>query len=181
VEELTNRHGADDLVFTFSRYKVASAGLQAIAPRSPVLKVPAHDVTEDWLAQQFAELRQDQEMALHSSVEHRGHVFHIPMVDFIGRPDTHRVSYVISVLVSAVGLSHRLAVFDTGRSFHGYFTELLPAEGWPHYLGQLLLCNEEELLCTQSSTSTFISKTAAFQPSHTKKSSSLLQARLLVA
>jgi len=45
-----------ELIFTYSRYEVAQPGLQAAAPRSAVLRVPACDVTPNWLVDRLAEL-----------------------------------------------------------------------------------------------------------------------------
>jgi hypothetical protein len=141
VQEIAARHGAD-LVFTYSHYRVAPPGQQASAPRSAVLRVAAHDVTPEWLAGRFAELSPHQEMAWHSLVECKGVVFHIPMVDFIGRPAHSLVFEVSRMLTGEMGLSGHLVFFDTGRSFHGYFPDLIPDHAWPKYLGQLLLFNK---------------------------------------
>src|SRR5579862_2202184 len=85
VEQIAVHHGGD-LIFTYSRYQVAAPGHQAAAPRSDVLQVPAGNITPDWLAERFAELGPNQEMACHSWVQCRGMGFHIPMIDFIDRP-----------------------------------------------------------------------------------------------
>lgn len=143
LEEITARY-TTDLVFTYSHYRVASPGLQAEAPRSVAFRVSARDVTPEWLAQQFGELSPDQELAWHSRVEYKGSVFHIPMIDFIGRP-AHRLVFQLNrMLTGEIGLSGHLVLFDTGRSFHGYFPGLIPEHAWPQYLGQLLLFNEED-------------------------------------
>jgi hypothetical protein len=143
VEEIAARHGAD-LIFTYSRYEVAPPGLQAIAPRTPVLRVPACDITPDWIAHRFAELGPNEEMAWHSRVECRGVGFHIPMIDFVGRPP-HSVLFELDRMLAAeMGLTGHLVLFETGRSFHGYFPDLIPEHAWPKYLGQLLLRNEHD-------------------------------------
>jgi hypothetical protein len=143
VEEIVARHGAD-LVFTYSRYEVAPPRLQATAPRSEVLRVLACDVTPDWLADRFAELGPNEEMAWHSRVEGRGVGFHIPMIDFIGRPAHSELCEVIRMLTAETGLSGHFVCFETGRSFHGYFSDLIPDDAWPKYLGQLLLLSEHD-------------------------------------
>lgn len=141
VEELVARRGAE-LIFTYSRYEVAEPGLQAIAPRSAVLRVPACDVTPDWLADRFAELGPNEEMAWHSWVECKGIGFHIPMIDFIGQPDHSILCELSRMLVTEMGLNGHFVFFETGRSFHGYFPDLMPERTLPEYLGQLLLLNE---------------------------------------
>jgi hypothetical protein len=141
VEKIVARYGAD-LIFTYSRYEVAPPGLQALAPRSPVLRVPACDVTSDWIADRFAELGPNEEMAWHSWVECRGVGSHIPMVDFVGRPPHSVVCELGHMLAAEMGLSSHLVLFETGRSFHGYFPDLISEHVWPKYLSQLLLMNE---------------------------------------
>ena len=141
LEQIVARHGTD-MIFTYSRYKVASPGLQAASPRSDVLRVPACDVTLDWIGGRLAELGPNEEMAWHSWVECGGLVFHIPMVDFVGRPVHPILSRLGRMLRAEMGLSGGLALFDTGRSFHGYFPDLIPDRAWPKYLGHLLLLNE---------------------------------------
>jgi hypothetical protein len=143
VEEIANRHGAD-LIFTYSRYEVAPPGLQAVAPRSAVLRVPARDVTPDWIAHRFEELGPNEEMAWHSWVKCEDVGFHIPMIDFVDRPDRSVLCQLGPLLEAEMGLRGSLALFDTGRSFHGYFPDLIPERGWPKYLGQLLLLNEHD-------------------------------------
>jgi len=143
VEEIAARHGAG-LIFTYSRYRVAPPGQQAAAPRTLVLRVAGHEVTPEWLAERLAELRPHQEIAWHSWVESNGAVFHIPMIDFVGRPPDDLIFEVSRMLTGEMGLSGHLVLFDTGRSFHGYFPDLLPEHAWSKYLGQLLLFNEDE-------------------------------------
>jgi hypothetical protein len=124
VKEIAARHGAD-LIFTYSRYEVAPPGLQATAPRTPVLRVPARDITPDWIANRFAELGPNEEMAWHSKVECRGFGFHIPMIDFVGRPPYSVLCQLDRILAAEMSLSRHLVLFKTGRSFHGYFPDLI--------------------------------------------------------
>jgi hypothetical protein len=143
VEKIVARWGAD-LIFTYSRYEVAPPGLQALAPRSAVLRVPACDVTTDWIGDRFAELGPNEEMAWHSWVESRGVGSHIPMIDFVGRPPHSVLHELGRMLAAEMGLSGHLVLFETGRSFHGYFPDLIPEHAWPKYLSQLLRLNEHE-------------------------------------
>ena|ERR1700733_7585693 len=132
----------DGLIFTYSRYEVAKPGLQAIAPRSAVLRVAACDVTPDWLVDRLAELGPTEEMAWHSWVECSGVGFHIPMIDFVSRPAPLVFRDLDRRLVAEMGLGDHFVFFETGRSFHGYFPNLIPEDAWPRYLGRLLLLNE---------------------------------------
>jgi hypothetical protein len=143
LEKIFARHGTD-LMFTYSRYEVAPPGLQAVAPRSAVLRVPASDVTLSWIGDRFAELGPREEMAWHSWVECRGVGLHIPMIDFIGRPARAVLCHLSGMLSVEMSLKGSLVLFDTGRSFHAYFPDLIPEGSWAKYLGQLLLLNEHD-------------------------------------
>lgn len=141
VEQIVARRGTE-LIFTYSRYEVAAAGLQATAPRSDVLRVPACDVTPEWLVERFAELGPTEELAWHSWVEYKGAGFHIPMIDFVSRPAPSVLHELGSTLAAEMDLNGQFVFFDTGRSFHGYFPDLIAEHAWPRYLGQLLILNE---------------------------------------
>jgi len=132
-----------NLIFTYSRYEVASPGLQAVAPRSPVLRVSGTEITPDWIIHRLAELGPNEEMAWHSWVECKGVGFHIPMIDFAGRPARSVFCEVSRVLAAEMGIHADLVLFDTERSFHGYFVDVLSEQAWSKYLGQLLLLNED--------------------------------------
>lgn len=143
MDEITARHGSN-LIFTYSRYEIAPPGFQARAPRSPLLRVSGAEITPDWIAHRLAELGPQEELAWHSWVEGSGLGFHIPMIDFVGRPAPSVLCEVNRTVAAETGLSGHLVLFETGRSFHGYFPDLLPEHAWPKYLGQLLLFNEDK-------------------------------------
>lgn len=143
VEKIVARWGSD-LIFTYSRYEVAPPGFQALAPRSPVLQVSACDITPDWIADRFAELSPKEELAWHSWVECRGVDCHIPMIDFVGRPRYSTICALGQMLAAEISFAGDLALFNTGRSFHGYFPDLIPEHSWPRYLGHLLLLNQHD-------------------------------------
>jgi hypothetical protein len=133
---------AADVIFTYSRYEVAEPGHQASARRSAVLRVDSRDITPDWLADRFGELAPNEEMAWHSFVECGGVGFHIPMIDFVNKPaQALRVGHI---LAADLGLSERFFIFETGRSLHGYFADLISEQAWPKYLGRLLVINEQD-------------------------------------
>ncbi len=143
VDEIVTHRG-EELVFTYSRYEVAQPGLQAAARRSAVLRVPACDVTPNWLVNRLGELGPTEEMAWHSWVECKGVGLHIPMIDFISAPDPSGLREIDRMLTGKVGLKGHFVFFHTGRSFHGYLPDLIPEHAWPKYLGQLLLLNEDD-------------------------------------
>lgn len=143
VEEIVARRGVE-LVLTYSYYTVAPPGLQDRAPRSEVFRVPACSVTQNWLDARVDELSPNQEIALHSKVECDGASFHIPMVDFVGRPDDALIWEIVHILKVEMCLCGHLVIFGTGRSFHGYFTDLIREREWHRYLGLLLLLNRND-------------------------------------
>jgi hypothetical protein len=143
VKRIADRRGGD-LVFTYSRYQIAAPGLQESAPRSEVLRVSAHDVTEDWLNDRFAELSPNEEMAWHSWVECKGTGFHIPMIDFVERPSDSILYDIDRTLVTKMGLRGKFLFFETGRSLHAYFPDLISEPDWRKYLGRLLVLNRHE-------------------------------------
>jgi hypothetical protein len=143
VEDIAASLGAG-LTFTYSRYQVAPPGLQAVAPRSSVLRASGCDVTPRWLADRLAELSPCEEMAWHSTVEYKGDCFHIPMIDFISRPSKSALDELGRALAAEIGVDGDFAFFETGRSFHGYLPGLIPQNAWPKYLGLLLIVNEQD-------------------------------------
>jgi hypothetical protein len=140
MEQIIACYGPD-LVFTYSRYEIAPPGLQAAARRSPVLRVRATELSPEWLADRLAELGRTEEMAWHSWVERKGIGFHVPMIDFVNQPDQSALRD-ISMIVSEIGLQGDFVIYETGRSFHGYFPGLIPQHTWPAYLGRLLLVDQ---------------------------------------
>jgi hypothetical protein len=85
-------------------------------------------------------------MAWHSHVEYKGEVFHIPMIDFAGRPRLEELQRVGRRLAAAMDVGGDFIFFDTGRSYHGYSAELIPEKAWNGYLGELLLLNQPDVL-----------------------------------
>jgi hypothetical protein len=143
IENIIARHGAG-LTFTYSRYEVAQPGLQATAPRSPVLKVRARDITPDWVIDRFSELKSNEEIAWHSWVEREGAGFHIPMIDLVNSPSSSRLRKLSQILVTELSLDGDFVFFETGHSFHGYFPGLIPEPTWLKFLGQLLVLEEHD-------------------------------------
>ena len=99
-----------------------------------------------WLAERFAELRPNEEMAWHSWAEWRGVGSHIPMIDFVSRPDPSVLIELSRILTAVMGLRGDFVFFETGRSFHGYFPDLIPEHAWVKYLEQLLSLNGQDRL-----------------------------------
>lgn len=81
------------------------------------------------------------EVALHSRIEISGKIYHIPMVDFNVVSDIEKVSLRIKQLKV---MDKPLYIYHSGRSFHGYYLDLLCEAEWYKYLGSLLLLNDRK-------------------------------------
>jgi len=136
-------HCGRDLTFTYSRYEIANPGFQAIAPRSDVLRVRATDLTSAWLSERLSDLKPNEELAWHSRVDHGHSAFHIPMIDLVGWHSESDLRGLGQTLAAEMKLQGDFIFFNTGRSFHGYFPDLISEQDWPMYLGKLLLSNQD--------------------------------------
>lgn len=144
IEEIIDRYG-HDLVFTYSRYEVGPPGQQAARRCSdPPLRVRARDVSREWLMDQLAQLGASEELAWHSYVDGLDRPVHIPMLDFVGRHDAAVLRGVGPSVGGQATADRGFFCFDTGRSYHGYGTELIPRDAWYRFLGNLLLLNQHD-------------------------------------
>ena len=96
------------------------------------------------LAERYEELSRTlgdgEEIAFHSSVNGAaGETLHIPMIDFHGASIDEHVPE-LEALLSEWGIP-RMALFSSGRSFHGYGLALFDAKEWVRFMGRLLLLN----------------------------------------
>ena len=96
---------------------MAQPGIPAAAPRSDVLRVPARDLTPDWLVDRLAELGPTEELAWHSRVEYKGVGFHIPMIDFVSRPAHSALHRLGSMLATEMDLSGHFVSSTQGGLF----------------------------------------------------------------
>ena len=86
------------------------------------------------------------ELALHSNVEVVGNEsLHLVMVDMSTTARAH-----LEKLRAFLGdnFYQQIAWYSSGRSFHGYGTELLPQQDWYKFMGLLLLANQPHLGAT---------------------------------
>jgi hypothetical protein len=104
-------------------------------------EVDAADVTSDWVHDQGALLQEGWELALNSIVKDvRGRSKHIGMIDFVGRPPIDDILDRVRTMVGR-NASLNMQLYDSGRSIHGYVTELIGPSEWHKFLGRLLLMN----------------------------------------
>ncbi len=135
LDLLTERYG-NNLLVEFSIYE-DRPGL--IDDRRRVFSMPASEVTNTWIAESFGSLAPRNELALNSCVVLPGGVAaHIPMVDFSTQAlaQTNKLQAVLPEK-----LFDKMIWFDSGRSFHGYGTELITPKQWVELMGRLLLAN----------------------------------------
>jgi hypothetical protein len=128
--------GRPELVLEFSKYVHAGSGKTL---SREIIHVAARDLSEEWLSDVMSSLRNRQELALHSRVEDGGHVYQIPLVDFINAGSVSEARTRMAGIDRLLGKD--LMLFDSGNSFHGYYFRLIEEVHWYKYLGSLLLCN----------------------------------------
>ena len=103
--------------------------------------VDAAEVTDDWLSSQLEGLPEGWELAFNSTIrDDRGRTHHVGLIDFAED----------ATIISAQSAVHRmlgddalrsLSIYDSGRSYHGYISELMIPKEWRSFLGRLLLMN----------------------------------------
>lgn len=131
----------EEAIFTFSKYVYTPDSLM---DERELIRVSGDDLTADWVTCTIASLRQDQELALHSSVRIGERNWHIPMIDFsleeaISQNVFDRMSRYLPK-----PLMLNMAVYSSGRSFHAYSTTLLGPKDWYDFMGRLLLINPRD-------------------------------------
>lgn len=135
---LFQKHDAE---FTFSRYVYTP---DSLFDEREIFSLRGDQITEDKIAKEIESLRNDQELAFHSTVRIGGKNLHIPMIDFsIEDPITATIFDRMSrYLPKALMLN--MAIYASGRSFHAYSTTLLSPKEWHIYMGKLLLINPRD-------------------------------------
>lgn len=125
-----------ELSLEFSRY--VHLGLGRTLSRE-IFHVQARYLDDAWLADEMSRLTGAQELALHSRVIYKDRIYHIPMVDFAEAGSTELL--VSKMRAVRHSLSVDIALYNSGRSVHGYYFCLVDEKDWYRYLGRLLLCN----------------------------------------
>lgn len=134
VDSLRERYG-NELLLSFSRYRYSPKTRKDDRFR---FKVPIELVGPIWFASELANLDSLQELALESVVEVNGRVRHIPMLDFRGMTKG-QLSAILEIFPS--NYTDDLQVYQSGRSYHAYFSQLLTRSQWIKFMGSSLLCN----------------------------------------
>lgn len=136
IEEIKKANGTRNLLFEYSIY---TPGPPGITLSRNLKRVNANDLHMSWLLSEIRSLAPSEELAWHSRVHSPDGVFHIPMVDFVGRMHQEEIGLRLAELGERVGTCPY--VYDSGRSRHAYFGTLLDEAQWHSFLGSVLLLN----------------------------------------
>ena len=123
---------------TFSQYKYE--------PQSPFdercsFAVSARSVNRCWLDGELARLKPEWDLAWHSVIRtSKGKTLHVPMIDFTTKSLKREELYLLRQILGK-RTAGSLRFFRSGRSYHGYSTQLLGPKGWREFMGKLLLLN----------------------------------------
>lgn len=130
-----------EVVFTFSKYIYTP---DTLFDEREIFELTAQELTIERINLEIASLQSNQELALHSNIRikkgSRCLSYHIPMIDFLIEENLSRdvyfrmKNYIPNVLSS-------MSFFSSGRSFHGYSSQLLNNKEWHQFMGCLLLVN----------------------------------------
>tara|TARA_B100000929_G_scaffold279803_1_gene257268 strand:- start:977 stop:1543 length:567 start_codon:yes stop_codon:yes gene_type:complete len=125
-------------LLSFSKYSYVS---DSLLDCREVFSLPSSSLSVDWLELQLQALDVGQELAINSEVYIGGRKKHLPLIDFsISHWDA---SFVLRRMQQIIPkkIINNLAIYDSGRSFHGYSQVLLTPKDWFNYMGRLLLVN----------------------------------------
>ncbi|WP_417657095.1 hypothetical protein [Pseudidiomarina aestuarii] len=131
-------YGAIDHSFQmeFSRYRYAP---QTLEDSRTEFRLPIDSFRESLIIEYLANLHSTEELALHSKITGFGVELHIPMVDFGYKGEDPSKSDVLQSFCKYWRMD--LAIYSSGRSYHGYGNRLLGKQEWVKFMGSLLLLN----------------------------------------
>lgn len=132
------------LCLEFSRYVYKEYG---ITESRETFHANDNEIDKDWLKKQFEKLTSDQELAINSRVIWKSKIFHVPMIDFTNVDMNEDIEKRIRIVNDFVG--EKIWVYDSGNSFHGYYSCLIDERRWFQFLGKCLLCNSPRMLPNQ--------------------------------
>lgn len=97
----------------------------------------------DTLKNDLIKLEYYEEIGLSSKMYIDGNEFYLPQIDFIGKKPINEILPYLQPLHNFLNYTP-FYIYDTGKSYHGYFDTKLSKKEWYKYLGQLLLVNSPE-------------------------------------
>lgn len=121
---------------TFSDYLYDKQSFQDVRSQFHFEK---NELNENWLLNHIFSMNPLFELALHSSFEVNGEIFHIPMIDFTAKR-TEQSSLLALRKLSEYWKTDFL-IFFSGRSFHAYGVRPITNADWVKFMGSLLLLN----------------------------------------
>jgi hypothetical protein len=130
------KHTSREWTLEFSKYVHREKGR---TERRVFLRQELENVTHDWLDHVLATLEHDEELAFHSRMYCHGKQFHLPLVDFRVRMSPEDARELVCANCNFEPT--RMHVFDSGRSLHAYYFQVMRRDEWLKYLGDLLLIN----------------------------------------
>lgn len=126
-------------VMEFSRYVYVS---QTVFDDRTIIRIPAAEVTHGKLKEEYATLRPNEELAIHSRIIRGGKVVgHIPMIDFADGFEFTKESVQLCSHIIPSKIADELNIFSSGRSYHGYSFTIIDSRQWRAFNGRLLLLN----------------------------------------
>jgi hypothetical protein len=138
ARHLAHRYGGD-LTLSFSRYFYRP---NSIFDERSTFSVEAGMVNEEWLYHELSSLPAGWELAFNSVVkDRRQRTHHIGMIDFAEGATAAAIRDAVHRLLGDAAL-RSLWLYSSGRSFHGYFSEMMRPGEWREFLGRSLLMNE---------------------------------------
>lgn len=123
-------------VLTFSDYLYDKQSFSDI--RSP-FHFEKSSLNENWLINHVFSMDPRFELALHSSFEVDGEIFHIPMIDFT--PKRSEQNSLSALRKLSEFWKTDFLIFFSGRSFHAYGVRPITNADWIKFMGSLLLLN----------------------------------------
>lgn len=125
-------------VFYISKYIYTADSLM---DDREIIKVNGQDLTEEYINNLISSLEENQELALHSKVDVKKSVFHIPMIDF--SCEYEMTDLIFSRMRNFIPkeIMNNIALYNSGRSFHAYSTTLIKSKDFTDFMGRLLLIN----------------------------------------
>ena len=137
VRSVLAPHKADITKLNFSYYNYLPQSLTDIRTHIPV-KIDSF-YEEDQISAIMSLAPENHEVAIHSTIDMKsGHTLHLPMVD-MSTQSTARLKKLQPFL--AENSMSDFYWYNSGRSYHGYGTNLIDTETWIELMGIFLLAN----------------------------------------
>ena len=136
-------------VFTFSRYIYLP---DQVSDYREYIEVHEDDFCLSYFEDILNSLDNEQELAFHSKIKlvsrrakGKSYTRHVPMIDFAIPANSFNFPIHYSLIKRYMTLNNRnFALFNTGRSLHGYGQCLLSHKDWLNFMGRLLLIDKSD-------------------------------------